>query len=55
MRPSQSQLFDDSRFTNGNTDFDPLFAINVLFSKMRNYMARLGRKYREVFVLRYEQ
>ena len=28
----------------GNTDYDPLFAINVLFAKMRNDLARLGRK-----------
>lgn len=25
-------------------DYDPLFAINVLFAKMRNDLARLGRK-----------
>ena len=28
----------------GNTDYDPLFAVNVLFAKMRNDLARLGRK-----------
>ena len=28
----------------GNTDFDPLFGINVTFAKMRNDLARLGRK-----------
>lgn len=28
----------------GNTDYDPLFAVNVLFAKLRNDLARLGRK-----------
>lgn len=28
----------------GNQDYDPLFAVNVLFAKMRNDLARLGRK-----------
>jgi transposase-like protein len=28
----------------GNTDYDPLFSVNVLFAKMRNDLARLGRK-----------